>query len=556
MKNIALYCRVSTERQKDEKTVDSQISALVEYCKKNQFLIYDKYIDDGYSGSMLARPALDRLRDDAKAKKFDAVLMLAVDRLSRNYIHAGLVIEELKKSNIEVMFLNAPPTDTMEGRLMFNIQSAVGEYEKEKIKERTRRGRLFKARKGIIVGNIPPYGYRYVKNGDVGVYMINKEEAGIVREIYNLYVSRNLSMRGIVKHLYSKGIKPPKGGNKWGKSTISRILINESYTGITHYNKHLSFEPLETKNNEYRRVKNTGKKLRPKEEWISINVPPILEKDVYNKAQIKKTSNALHASRNTKHAYLLTGLIEHEPCGIKMGGNVSHDIAYYRCSERLKKFPEPKTCSGTIKSDFLDELIWDSLSNLITHPQPLLSYLKSKKGGTNKEVIKLNRELEEINKDLERIKYKEDGLAGEYSEGILNTDQVAILMNGLNLKRKLLTDKQYEKQLELEKVNMSAQAKPVDVKVFFKKLVNHIKNLSFEKKREVTRLVVSKIVLNKQKAVLNLNLESPYSFALPSNMKESGAIESMMSRYCGRKYTLPVLMEINLRTKEYFIHAD
>lgn len=533
MKNVALYCRVSTERQMNEKTVDSQVSELLSYCKKNHFLIFDKYIDDGYSGSMLARPSLDRLRDDAKAKKFEAVLLHAVDRLSRNHIHAGIVIEELQKSGIEIIFLNAPPTDTPEGRLQFDIQSVVAQYEKEKIKERTRRGRMFKARSGLIVGNIPPFGYRYVKHEGVGIYEVNKDEATVVREIFDLYVGKALSIKGIAKTLYLKGVKAPKGGSKWGSSTVSRVLTNESYTGITHYHKNLSYEPVATKDNEYRRVKNTGRKLRPKEEWIPIKVPVIIERVLYDRVQIKKKNNSLLSNRNTKHTYLLGNLIEHSPCGYKMGGGMSHGIGFYRCTERLRSFPAPKTCSGTVKSDYLDELIWSTLANVINHPRPLFSYLKSKRGGFTEKISKLEGEIEEIKKSLERIAFKEEGLSSEYSEGVLNTEQVATLMNGLNSRKRLLTDKQLEKQVELTMLNNSSQATPTDIKGVFKKLVKHIATASFEKKRAIVRLIVDKIRLEKQRVVLNLNLESPEHFPLPNKEDERGVVEFLTSVCCG-----------------------
>src|SRR3989338_11063444 len=97
MKRVANYCRVSTLIQANEKTIDSQKADLVAYCLKNSLLLVDTYADDGYSGEILARPELDLLRDDAKEKKFDMVLIHSVDRLSRNHIHAGVVIEELQK---------------------------------------------------------------------------------------------------------------------------------------------------------------------------------------------------------------------------------------------------------------------------------------------------------------------------------------------------------------------------------------------------------------------------------------------------------------------------
>jgi len=160
---VAIYARVSTERQQKEQIIDSQIEQLEQYAKKKKHTIVKRYIDEGWSGGLLARPALDQLRDDCAKKEFEAVLISCPDRLARKYVYQEVVMEEIRKSEIEVIFLNRPIADTPEDRMFLGIQGLVAEYEKEKIKERCRRGKMHKARKGVVVGGIPPYGYRYIR---------------------------------------------------------------------------------------------------------------------------------------------------------------------------------------------------------------------------------------------------------------------------------------------------------------------------------------------------------------------------------------------------------
>src|SRR3989338_2345908 len=105
MKLIATYARASTANQEEEQTVQNQISSLKEFSEKNNCVITEEYIDEGWSGDILARPALDRLRQDAKQKKWEAVLIYDPDRLARRYSYQELIMDELKEAGIEVMFI-------------------------------------------------------------------------------------------------------------------------------------------------------------------------------------------------------------------------------------------------------------------------------------------------------------------------------------------------------------------------------------------------------------------------------------------------------------------
>lgn len=160
---VALYARVSTASQQEEGTIASQIHALKHHIQQQgwSLLPEHEFIDEGVSGMRLDRPALDRLRDGAQRGEFDAVLVLSPDRLSRNYAHLWLLIEEFQKYRIQWIFLQNPFGDTPQGKLLTQMQGMIAEYERAQILERTRRGRLEKARQGTFIPwAYNCYGYR------------------------------------------------------------------------------------------------------------------------------------------------------------------------------------------------------------------------------------------------------------------------------------------------------------------------------------------------------------------------------------------------------------
>ena len=144
---IGLYARVSTERQQGRGTVGSQLDALRAAARADGHEVIEEFVDDGYSGARLDRPALDRLRDAAEAGVLDGVLCLCVDRLARAYAYQVLILEELERFGVTVRFLEGPsPSDDPQATLLIQMQGVIAEYEKAKIAERYRRGKLYRAR--------------------------------------------------------------------------------------------------------------------------------------------------------------------------------------------------------------------------------------------------------------------------------------------------------------------------------------------------------------------------------------------------------------------------
>src|SRR5512133_1810907 len=239
----AIYARVSSERQRQEQTIQSQTAALRELAEQRGLLVPEEFVfeDDGFSGVSLQRPALERLRDRAFEGCFEVVFCHAPDRLARRYAYQVLLLEELARCGIEVMFAKEPEhSGTPEDELLRQFQGMIAEYERAQIAERCRRGKLHRARAGAVsVLSNAPYGYRYVKRTEHAdaFFEIDELEAPIVREIFDRYVEQRESIVQIAKSLSEQGVPTRTGKPCWGPSTIWAILRNPAYTGQAAYGR-------------------------------------------------------------------------------------------------------------------------------------------------------------------------------------------------------------------------------------------------------------------------------------------------------------------------------
>src|SRR5450755_2372934 len=186
---LAIYARVSTEEQREGQTIDSQISELERFAREKAWLIARTYKDAGWSGGVMERPELDRLRDDAQKGVFEAVLINDVDRLARDVAHLGIIKRDLERKGVRLIFRKLPGENSPTHDLMVNILGSFAQFERELIADRTRRGRRHKAEvRKQYVGCTPPYGYQYIPQSSSerqrGVLRVNVHEAAIVRRIF------------------------------------------------------------------------------------------------------------------------------------------------------------------------------------------------------------------------------------------------------------------------------------------------------------------------------------------------------------------------------------
>ena len=239
-KIAAIYARVSTARQEEQETIGSQLAELRSRIKADGHELSESnvFLDDGWTGTTLERPALDAMRDGAGSGQFEVLYVYDRGRLSRMYAYQEIIIEELANKQIEFVTLHDVSAKTPEEHVLQAMQGVFHEYERVKIAERFRRGKLHKARNGVLINGGALYGYSYVKKTDQvpAHYEINEDEASIVKKIFEWVGMERLSVYEVKKKLYDEGIMPRKNKrNIWSNGTIRRLLRNEAYlTGVIH----------------------------------------------------------------------------------------------------------------------------------------------------------------------------------------------------------------------------------------------------------------------------------------------------------------------------------
>ena len=239
----AIYARVSSERQRQDETIQSQTVGLRELAAARGLLVPEDLVfeDEGFSGATLTRPALERLRDRATEGAFEVLLCHAPDRLARRYAYQVLLLEEFARAGVEVCFAKEPERGgTPEDELLRQFQGMIAEYERAQIAERTRRGKLHRARGGSqAVMSGAPYGYRYVKKAEhmEGYWEIDEAQAQVVREVFDRYVSDGVSIGELARWLTDRGIPTRTGKMRWDRSSVWAMLRNPAYRGLAAFGK-------------------------------------------------------------------------------------------------------------------------------------------------------------------------------------------------------------------------------------------------------------------------------------------------------------------------------
>src|SRR5262245_10186219 len=439
---VALYARVSTHQQQHEGTIESQRHALKEHIQHHgwSLLPEHEYIDDGISGARLDRPALDRLRDAARRGEFDAVVILSPDRLARNYAHQWLLIEEFEKLHTPLIFLQNPFGDSPQGKLLTQMQGMIAEYERAQIAERTRRGRLEKARHGAFMPwAYTCYGYRYLpkRHGCAPQVMIEPSEAEVVRAMYRALVEEQLSCRQITKRLNAAKTPTPTDKTLFGThATVGNILANRPYSGQARYNYRQPVLPQSRKKEKppLRSLK-TGRSYRPESEWIWNEAPAIIPVELFDKAHLQLQRNAASARkmyRPTSRRYLLRTLVQCGECGLRMvcirqrSGRKKYEYFYYACKgySPLSVGRTTKCHAKLVRADRLDTLVWDALEHVLHQPSVIPQLHQTWVEAKPHTLSGLEAQQAQLLQRRQRLERQEQRLLDAYQAEILNLQEL------------------------------------------------------------------------------------------------------------------------------------
>ncbi len=434
----ALYARVSSQQQAEANTIASQVEALQARIRADGLRVPADlcFLDEGYSGSTLLRPALERLRDQAAAGALDRLYVHSPDRLARNYALQVLLLDEWQRAGVEVVFLNRPIGKSPEEDLLLQVQGMMAECERAKILERSRRGKRHAARAGsvnVLCG--APYGYRYVgkhEGGGRARYEVHEEHARVVRQLFAWVGLERCSIGEVCRRLQARQIPSPKGKPYWDRTTVWGILKNPAYKGQAQFGKtqvgprRPRLRPLRGKKAQPRRAVATYD--TPESDRIPIEVPALVSEELFAAvAEQLQENRRRHRERRRGACYLLQGLLVCGTCGYAYYGKPlsrsarkgkTREYAYYRCvgTDAYRFGGQRVCCNGQCRTDLLDKAVWDDACALLAEPERVRHEHERRHRGRKR---KGGRPSEQVGKLIEKVRRGISRLIDAYGEGLL-----------------------------------------------------------------------------------------------------------------------------------------
>src|ERR1035437_1097184 len=504
---VGIYARVSTDAQEARGTIGSQLETLRTRVSAEGDELVAEFIDDGCSGARLDRPGLDDLRDAAEAGRVDAVWCLSPDRLARSYAYQILILDELARYQVPVRFTDTPPLDDPQGRLLVQIQGVIAEHERAKFVERGRRGKLYRARAGEVLSTKVPYGYRRVPRGADGPahVVVYEPEAAVVRRVFADFLAGQ-SLRHLAVTLSADGIASPEGKPVWRLSTICRLLRYEAYVGRLYWNRtQTSYDPALGKNRQT---------LRPREEWIEIPVPAIIDEDIFEAVEAKARDNSVYSPRHTEaETFLLRRLLRCPACGVKL---VCHRARHGQKTTRyyLCPHPDPWRAGGAdrrcperrVRADELDTFVFDQVRQLLARPELLAAGETALAGQTpapddqllTAQLARLDRRLQSAHTERRRV-------ADLYQAGVIDNTEMSRRAREIDNRCRRFDEERQSlitRQSELATENRLPQG----IANFAEQAVFGIDTLGFEGRQQLMRLVLEDVRVRGWQVELRLRI--------------------------------------------------
>ena len=427
---IAAYCRVSTEKEAQIDSLEKQIEFFNDFTKKNGYELYKLYADEGISGKQIKhRKQFQQMMKDAKAKKFERVVVKDVSRFARNTVDLLQSIRELKSYGIQVDFLNNG--EVMEGgsEFILTILGAMAQQESANMSKRVKFGKDITAKKGRVPNLV--FGYDKIPD-ERYTLKINEEEAKIVKEIFESYVYKGMGTTKIAWELNDRGIRTKKTKSKWVQTSIVRMLKNPIYTGR-----------VTNKKSEVTDFITGTRKDLPEEEWIVVERPEmrIISDELFNRAQgiLEQRSNEFKLkNKREKTEYVFSTLIYCKHCGYsyrRIKRKYTDDGPEYIrwvCSGRNSMGVNHCPNTTVIDEEELLNAIKEYLKSIISNKK---NFMKA----VEKEFEKITalrenneRSEESLLKEIEKVTVKKQKYMEMFQNEVINMQELKQYTNPLN----------------------------------------------------------------------------------------------------------------------------
>lgn len=423
--NIAAYCRVSTDKEDQLNSLEAQKKFFAEYTKRTGDNLVRLYADEGLSGTKIKnRKEFLQMMSDAEHGIFDMVVVKDISRFARNTVDLLQNIRKLKSLGIETQFLTANMTSMGNSEFVLTIFGALAQEESANTSKRVKFGKKMNAEKG----RVPNIVYGYDKTiGDYFNLTINKEEADVIRQIFQWYNNEGYGAAKISIMLNERGLKT-KRGCQWSQNAICRILTNELYTGKIINGKQEVSDFL------------TGQRVDKDEtEWMVVNRPDlqIISPEELEKAQQIMTSRGqvFKVDRERQsNKYLFSTLIKCKECGWSFRRTVrTYKNTYVRwvCSGHNGKGADSCPNAVTVDEDELIDVLQEYFNNLLASKKNVIHYVV----GEFQRVYKAkdeNLEYEkQLNTQLAKLKKSRQKYMDMYTDDLITREELNEKIGGM-----------------------------------------------------------------------------------------------------------------------------
>lgn len=395
----AIYCRVSTSSQEDGTSLETQEASCRSFAAERGWEVTGVYRDVFTGADLFDRPQLGRLRDAIRRRDIDVVVAHALDRLTRNQAHLGVILSEADYAGVAVELVTEKLEDTPEGRLLQSVRGFVAEMERLKIAERTMRGRRARTEQGkLLPGGKTPYGYQW-RTADKAALDPNPLTAPVVQRMFADYES-GTPLRTLADRLSAESIPTPTGRGTWRATTIRGILRNPAYMGEARAWRY-----------SCTRIRGGGwrRQERPIDEQVPLpegTVPALVNATTWHAVQARFARNKAEAPRNNRHpeeSLLRGGYARCGYCGNTVIAFVHSAGLMYRCCGYSRDIPGCRSSNVLVKT--LDAAVWGKVVQVVTRPEIIASQLERLKQETDEQadLDAIDRQLGAVEKQRQRV---------------------------------------------------------------------------------------------------------------------------------------------------------
>ena len=524
-KKVALYARVSTDEQAKGFSLSTQLEACREYALGQGYTVEAEFAED-YTGTVLDRPELNKLRELLDEVNINAVIVYDVDRLARKAVYQILLEEELNNRNITIEYVLGQYEDNEEGRLQKQIRASIAEYEKAKIIERLRRGKKGKAKSGyVIVSARPPFGYEKKSEPHKAWLVIDEEESKIVKLIFHWFLNGDgengpYSMNAIARKITSLGI--PTRGDKvkhvakkrgkavWQPATIRKILGNETYAGFWNFGKTKMVNDKKNYNRPHKDKRGAGKQVaNERENWIEVEVPAIIDPFDFARVQEQIRINNELSPKYAKYKYLMGQRLKCAKCGYSYVGRTRKSSLrlnqYYYCKGR-DQTPVSLCDMSTFRADDVNQAVWIWLSELLQIPGNIADGLHKMQEEIKRSNFAIFERLALIDGQLNKTEEKHARLLDLYLEGdfpleVLNQRKDELKKSIIDLKREQTELNAYTETVILTEEGIA------EIESFCESARSGLDHATFEVKRKLIELldVRGKLAIENEEKVIYIS---------------------------------------------------